>query len=74
MDAMLFLQNTHNNGNIHAIEMSQAFPDIARFERFTDLNLFKYAFTVFQNWNMDALQIIIFDGSLFFVNSYGRRR
>ena len=73
MDAMLFLQNTHNNGN-NAIKMSQAFHDIARFECFTDLNLFKYAVTVFQNWNMDALQIIIFDGSLFFVNSYGRRR
>ena len=30
--------------------------DIPRFERFTDLNLFKYAFYVIQNWNMDAVQ------------------
>ena len=29
--------------------MSQAFQDIAQFEHFTDLNLFKY-------WEMDALQ------------------
>ena len=36
--------------------MSQAFHDIARFERFTDLNLFKYAFNVIQNWETDALQ------------------
>ena len=52
---MLFSQNTCNTGN-NAIEMSQVFHDIARFERFTDLNLFKYAFNVIQNWNMDALQ------------------
>ena len=36
--------------------MSQVFHDIARRERFTDLNLFKYAFSVIQNWEMDALQ------------------
>ena len=30
--------------------------DIPQFERFTDLNLFKYAFYVIQNWDMDALQ------------------
>ena len=36
--------------------MSQAFHDIARFEHFTDLNLFKYVFNVIQNWNMDVLQ------------------
>ena len=36
--------------------MSQAFQDIARFERFTDLNLFKYAFNIIQNWETDALQ------------------
>ena len=39
--------------------MSQAFHDITRFERFTDLNLFKYAFSVIQNWEADALQIIV---------------
>ena len=36
--------------------MLQAFHDFARFERFTDLNLFKYAFNVIQNWETDALQ------------------
>ena len=35
--------------------MSQAFHDIARFERFIDLNVFKYyAFNVIQNWETDA--------------------
>ena len=38
--------------------------NIARLERFTDLNLFKYAFNVIQNWETDALQfyskVIIF--------------
>ena len=29
--------------------MSQVFHDIAQFERFTDLKLFKYAFNVIQN-------------------------
>ena len=36
--------------------MSQAFQDIARFERFTNLNVFEYVFSVIQNRNMDALQ------------------
>ena len=36
--------------------MSQVFQDKGRFERFTDLNLFKYAFIVIQKWEMDALQ------------------
>ena len=54
-DAILFRQNTRNTWN-SAIEMSQAFHDIARFERITDPNLFKYAFNVIQNWNTDALQ------------------
>jgi len=30
--------------------MSQVFHDITQFERFTILNLFKYAFNVIQNW------------------------
>ena len=47
-DAMIFCQNTHKTGN-NAVEMSQAFHDIAWFERFTDLILFKYAFNVIQN-------------------------
>ena len=49
---MLFCQiKTRNN----EVKMSQAFHDIARFKRFTDLNLFKYAFNVIQNWEADAL-------------------
>ena len=31
--------------------------NIARLEHFTELNLFKYAFNVIQNWEMDALQL-----------------
>ena len=55
---MLFCQNTRNTEN-NAIEMSQAFHDIAQLERFTDLNLFNYAFNVIQNWKMDALQFYL---------------
>ena len=40
----------------NAVKISQALHDIARLERFTDLNLFKYAFNVIQNWETDALQ------------------
>ena len=47
MDAMI--------GN-HAFEMSRVFHDIAWFERFTDLNMFKFAFNIIQIWEMDALQ------------------
>ena len=36
--------------------MSQASHDIAGFEHFIDLNLFKYAFNVIQKWETDALQ------------------
>ena len=52
---MLFCQNAHKTGN-NATEMSQVFHDIAQFEHFTDLNLFKYAFRVVQNWETDAWQ------------------
>ena len=45
---MLFCQNTRHTGH-NAMEMLQVFHDTARFERFTDLNLFKYAFDVIQN-------------------------
>ena len=54
-DAMLFCRNTRKTGN-NAVEMSHAFHDIARFERFSDLNLFKYAFNIIQTWETDALQ------------------
>ena len=52
---MLFGQTTRKIEN-NAVEMSQAFQDITRFERFTDLKLLEYAFNVIQNWEMDALQ------------------
>ena len=45
--------------------MSQAFHDIARFERFTDLNPFKHAFCVIQNCETDTLQFVLFDGAYF---------
>ena len=46
--------------------MSQSFQKIARFEHFTDLNLFqfKYSFNVIQNWETNALQIL-FDAAHF---------
>ena len=44
----LFGQNKHKTGN-NAIETSQAFHDIASFELFIDLNLFKYLFNVIEN-------------------------
>ena len=43
-------------GTIYAVKMSQVFHDIVLFERFTDLNLFKYVFNVIQVWETDALQ------------------
>ena len=55
---MLFCQNTCKTGN-NAVKISQAFHDIARIEHFTDLNLFKYAFNVIQNWETDALQFYL---------------
>ena len=54
---MLFRQNTCKTEN-NPVEMSQASHDVVRFERFTDLNLFKYAFNGIQNWKTDALQIL----------------
>ena len=46
--------------------------DIAQFEHFIDLNLFKYVVNVIHNWETDALQFYFM--VLFFVISYGRRR
>ena len=52
---MLFRQNTPKTRD-DAVEMSQAFHDIARFERFTDLNLLKNALNFIQNWETNSLQ------------------
>ena len=70
--AMLFCQiKTRNND----VKMSQAFHDIARFKRFTDLNLFKYAFNVIQNWEADALpfywMVLIFCYQLWYMKVAG---
>ena len=52
----------------------EAFHDIGWFEPFTDLNLFKYAFNVIQNWETDALQIL-FNGAYFLLAvMHGTRR
>ena len=56
--AMQFHQNTHKSGN-NSVKMSQVSLDIVQFECFTDLNLFKYAFNVIQNWEMDVLQFYL---------------
>ena len=72
MDAMLFCQNTRKTAGNNAVEMSQAFHDVARFEHFTDLNLFKYAFNVIQSGKRTLYNYIRW--CLFFVSSYGRRR
>ena len=52
---MLFRQNTRKTKN-DAFEMSEAYHDIARFERFTELNLLKNALNVIQNWETNSLQ------------------
>ena len=54
VNSMLFCQNTHKTEN-NAIKISQAFHDITRLRRFTDLKLFKYAFNDIQNWETYAL-------------------
>ena len=58
-DAILFRQKTCKTGN-NAVEMSQAYHDIAHLECFKDLNVFKYVFTVIQNWETDALRYFHF--------------
>ena len=56
--AVQFHQNTCKSGN-NAVKMCQVSQDIARFDCFTDLNLFKYAFNVIQNWETDVLQFYL---------------
>ena len=56
-----FVRNyTHKNGN-NAVEMPQAFHVIARFTRFTELNLFKYTF-LFIQWYLFLLAVIVEGG------------
>ena len=49
-----YIENTLKTGS-NAVEMLQVFHDIAWFEDFTDLNLFKYKFNVIQNWQTVVL-------------------
>ena len=65
-NAILFRQNTSRTKN-NGVEMSQAFYDIAQFECFTALTLFKYAFKTIQRHSY-------VQWCFFFVSSYGRRR
>ena len=44
--------------------LSKCLKCIARFERFTDLNLLEYVFNVIQNWEYGNLTIL-FDGAYF---------
>ena len=65
---MLFRQNTRKTRN-NGVKTSQVFHDIARLERFSDLNLFKYAFNAIQNREMVALQFYKICWCLCFVSS-----
>ena len=56
---MLFHQNTCKTAGNNTIGMSQAFHNFARFECFTQLNLFKNGFNVIQNWETYALQFYL---------------
>ena len=57
-----------------AVKMSQAFQDIARFERFTDLNLLEYLIVQCHSKLGNRCFTILFNGAYSFVSSYGRRR
>ena len=61
-----FFVRIHSRLGIMLGIMSQAFHDIARFERFIDLNLFKCAFNcnVIQNQEIRCF-IALFDGAYF---------
>ena len=55
-----FLRIHARPGNMQCRQnVPYAFKDIARFERFTDLNLLEYAFNVIQNWETDALKFYL---------------
>ena len=61
---MLFGQNTRKIEN-NAVEMSQAFQDITRFERFTDLKLLEYAFKLCHSKLGNGCFTILFNGAYF---------
>ena len=65
-----FFLRIHTRLGTMPFRVPQVFHDIARFECFTDLNLFKYVFNVIQNWKQMLYNFI--QWCLFFVSSYGR--
>ena len=70
-DAMLFCQNKRKTEN-NAVKMSQAFQDIAEFERLTDLscqNIHSMSFKTGKRMHYNFIR-----WCLFFISSYGRRR
>ena len=48
---------TENKGNLKHWNVEEGLNLTYKLEKITDLNLFKYAFNLIQNWQMDALQI-----------------
>ena len=46
-----------NKGNLKHWNVAEGLNLTYKLEKITDLNLFKYAFNLIQNWQMDALQI-----------------
>ena len=46
-----------NKGNLKHWNVAEDLNLTDKLEKITDLNLFKYAFNLIQNWQMDALQI-----------------
>ena len=48
---------TDNKGNLKHWNVEEGLNLTYKLEKITDLNLFKFAFNLIQNWQMDALQI-----------------
>ena len=48
---------TENKGNLKHWNVEEGLNLTYKLEKITDLNLFKFAFSLIQNWQMDALQI-----------------
>ena len=48
---------TENKGNLKHWNVEEGLNLTYKLEKITDLNLFKFAFNLIQNWQMDALQI-----------------
>ena len=55
------MRKTGNNQPLKCPGRSSTF---TQYKRFTDLNLFKYAFNVIQNWETDGFTVLL-DGAYF---------